>query len=75
MMYAGNQVVAQGIVEDLAAGQAAARVVKTLTETVQLEQGARVQFGEQAVFGAGISMTDEAPTGPTSVGPAGMMIW
>lgn len=50
LMYAGSKVVAQGVVEDISAGQAAARVVKAMTETVHLEQGACVQFGEETAF-------------------------
>jgi hypothetical protein len=64
-MYAGSQVVAQGVVEDLTAGQAAARVVKTLAGTVQLEQGARVQFSEQTALGAGSPAIGGVQVGPS----------
>jgi hypothetical protein len=50
LMYAGNQVVAKAIVQDLSAGEASAQVVKAVEETVQLKEGARVQFGEKAAF-------------------------
>jgi hypothetical protein len=43
-MYSGAEVVARGVVEDLSAGKAAARVVQTSRAAVQLDEGARVQF-------------------------------
>lgn len=50
MMFAGSNVVAQGVVEDISAGLAAARVIEASAPSVQLEQGAKVQFAEQATF-------------------------
>jgi hypothetical protein len=47
-MYAGTRVVARGVVEDLAAGTASARVLTTTAAT--LDQGARVQFSENPAF-------------------------
>jgi hypothetical protein len=49
-MYSGAQVIAQGVVEDLAADKAAARVVKVATPSVNLEQNARVQFAKSQKF-------------------------
>lgn len=46
LMYTGNQVVARGVVEDLAAGQAATRVTQTSGASVNLDQNAVVQFAE-----------------------------
>jgi hypothetical protein len=46
LMYAGARVVAQAVVEDLSAGQVAARVVHAEGKSVALEQNARVQFAE-----------------------------
>jgi hypothetical protein len=46
-VYKGTQVVAQAVVEDLTAGQAAAKVIKTHAPTVQLEKSAAVQFTNQ----------------------------
>lgn len=60
LMYAGARVVARGIIEDLSAGKAAARVIKTDAPTVQLEQNARVQFAEPDRLGF-IPMTRSGP--------------
>jgi hypothetical protein len=48
LMFSGQEVVAQGVVDDLAAGRAAARVVqlKAGQTSVNLAQDARVQFAE-----------------------------
>jgi hypothetical protein len=47
LMYSPtNEVVARGVVEDLAAGKAAARVVTAVTKETTLEPGARVHFAE-----------------------------
>jgi hypothetical protein len=53
LMYTGSQVVARGVVEDLATGAATARVLHATTAA--LEQGARAQFGEPGAFG-GVSL-------------------
>jgi hypothetical protein len=50
LMYTGSQVVARGVVEDLAAGTATARVLQSTTAA--LEQGARAQIGEPGAFGS-----------------------
>jgi hypothetical protein len=49
LMYAGTTVAARGVVEDLAAGTATARVLHATTAA--LDQGARVQLGEPGAFG------------------------
>lgn len=53
LMYTGTQVVARGVVEDLAAGTATARVLQATTTA--LDEGARAQFGEPGAFG-GVSL-------------------
>jgi hypothetical protein len=44
MLYAGLEVVAHGVVADLAEGHATTKVVKVLRPNVTLDKGARVQF-------------------------------
>ncbi len=46
LMYAGSEVVARAVVEDLSADKAAARIVQTTRANVQLEKDARVRFTE-----------------------------
>ena len=53
LMYTGTQVVARGVVEDLATGTATARVLQATTSA--LDTGARAQFGEPGAFG-GVSL-------------------
>ena len=58
LIYRGSNVVARAVVEDMAAGQASARVLKVSdtrpdgrpATTVELTQGARVQFAERRRF-------------------------
>ncbi len=45
-----NRVVAQGVVEDLASGQASARIVHAYETNVQLAADSRVQFAEIGAF-------------------------
>lgn len=45
-----NLMIARGVVEDMGAGQAAARVVHTTSQSVALEQNARVQFTSRKVL-------------------------
>lgn len=52
MFDAADAVVARGVVEDLQAGQAAARVIQTSVESVNLEAKARVQFTDSASLGS-----------------------
>jgi hypothetical protein len=49
LLYTGPRVVARGVVEDLAAGTATARVLDA--SATALEPGARAQFGEPGAFG------------------------
>jgi hypothetical protein len=47
LMYSPtNEVLARGVVEDLGAGKAAARVVTTVRKEVTLDPGARAHFAE-----------------------------
>jgi hypothetical protein len=50
LVYTGTQTVARGVVEDLATGKATARIVQTSGASVQIEQGARVQFANPEGF-------------------------
>lgn len=45
-----NKVVAQAVVDDLSAGQAAAQIVNALEPNLQLPENTRVQFTEQSIF-------------------------
>ncbi|MFN8444197.1 MAG: hypothetical protein U0175_25670 [Caldilineaceae bacterium] len=45
-VYQNERVVAQAVVNDLAGGLAAARVTQTMQTSLQLDKGAKVQFGE-----------------------------
>jgi hypothetical protein len=48
LVYQDNEVTARGVVEDLSAVEAAARIVQTSQQTVHIDQNARVQFLEPA---------------------------
>ena len=50
LLYHGAAVVARGVVEDLSAGTAAARVLQTSAPSVALAQAARVHFTEPEVI-------------------------
>ena len=50
-----NRVVAQGVVEDLASGQASARIVHAYETNVQLAADARVQFAEPGAFNTNLN--------------------
>jgi hypothetical protein len=47
---ANNTTVARGVVENLAAGQATARILTARSDTVSLEQNGRAQFAEAGAF-------------------------
>ena len=51
LMYDQQQVVARGVVQDLASGLAAAHIVETFRPSVSLDAGARVQFSASDRFG------------------------
>jgi hypothetical protein len=44
LMYEQQTVVARGVVQDLAAGKAAAQILETSRPSLTLDTGARVQF-------------------------------
>ena len=44
LIYAGGQVVAEAVVEDLAAGQAVTRITRATAPLVQVDSDATVQF-------------------------------
>jgi hypothetical protein len=44
MLYRGSEIVAQGVVEDLATGQAAARIVTTKGASEAVDTTTKVQF-------------------------------
>lgn len=50
LMYAANQVVARGVVEDLSVGQASARIIQTTAANLQLAANSRVQFATAEAF-------------------------
>jgi hypothetical protein len=44
LIYAGSEVVAEAVVEDLAAGQAVTRITRAKAASVQVDANAAVQF-------------------------------
>lgn len=50
LMYSGNQTVARGVVEDLSAGQATARILTTTSDDLSLPANSKVQFAAPDAF-------------------------
>jgi hypothetical protein len=61
LLYSGSQTVARAVVEDLSAGQAAARVVHAFQEGIELAEGARAQFTEPGPETAAWGTTPVSP--------------
>jgi hypothetical protein len=50
LMYSGNKTVAHGVVENLASGQATARVLTAVAKNITLDRHAKVHFAHPAAF-------------------------
>jgi hypothetical protein len=50
LMYSGNKSVAHGVVENLASGQATARVLTVVAKNITLDRHAKVHFAHPAAF-------------------------
>ena len=51
IIQSSGKVLAHGVIDDIVAGQASARIVKAMTKSVSLETGTKVQVGEPRAFG------------------------